>query len=225
MASLPILVKICGLTSESALAQAIESGADRVGFVLVETSPRHVPFDKAADLVAQAVEAGADAWVVTGWSAKGGAAQDQLERFIADTPELGAVQLHGRETTADVADFVKRFPLAPVVKAIGVSSRSDLERVEDFPQADEFLFDARAPKGADREGGFGKAFDWSILRGLRIDGDREWTLSGGLTPENVANAIRISKASAVDVSSGVEASPGVKDPEKVRAFIAAAKGG
>lgn len=225
MAKLPVLVKICGLTSESDLAHAIESGADRVGFVLVETSPRHVNFETAQKLVRLAADAGADAWVVAAWTRQASKARDDLERFLADTPELGAVQLHGRESPTDVADFVKRFPLAPVVKAIGVSSKSDLERVEDFPGADEFLFDAKAPKGADREGGFGKSFDWSILRGFDAGEDREWTLSGGLTVANVRDAIRISGAKAVDVSSGVEASPGVKDPAKVKAFIEAATGG
>jgi len=218
-----VSVKICGLTSESDVASAIAAGADRVGFVLIPTSPRHVSFERASQLVRLAVDAQADAWVVAGWSATRPEAQAALERFIADTPELGAIQLHGGETAADVADFAKRFPLAPIVKAIGISGRRDLEQVEDFPKADEFLFDAKPPKGAVREGGHGRSFDWSILKGFDPGDDREWTLSGGLRPDNVAEAIRISGARAVDVSSGVEASPGVKDPAKVRAFIEAAK--
>lgn len=217
------IVKICGLTCESDVEMAIAAGADRVGFVLVPTSPRHVSFERASQLVRLAVDAQADAWVVAGWSAERPEGQVALERFIADTPELGAIQLHGGETPADVADFAKRFPLAPIVKAIGVSSRRDLEQVEDFPKADELLFDAKPPKGASREGGHGRSFDWSMLNGFDPGDDREWTLSGGLTPENVADAIRISGARAVDVSSGVEASPGVKDPAKVKAFIQAAK--
>jgi phosphoribosylanthranilate isomerase len=109
-----------------------------------------------------------------------------------------------------------------VVKAIGVSTREDLEQVKDFKAADVFLLDAKPPAGADREGGHGRPFDWSILEGF--DPGKPWVLSGGLTPENVAEAIRISGAKAVDVSSGVEASPGVKDAAKVKAFIEAAKG-
>ncbi|HVY90202.1 MAG TPA: phosphoribosylanthranilate isomerase [Hyphomonadaceae bacterium] len=218
-----VSVKICGLTNESDLRNAIEAGADRVGFVLVASSPRHVSFEKASELVGIANEAGADVWVVAGWKAGGAPGQDALEAFISETPELGAIQLHGGETPADLADFARRFPLAPIVKAIGISGRRDLEQVEDYPKADEFLFDAKPPKGATREGGHGRAFDWSILKGFDPGDQREWTLSGGLTPENVADAIRISGAQAVDVSSGVEASPGIKDPAKVAAFIKAAK--
>jgi phosphoribosylanthranilate isomerase len=222
-ASIPVLVKICGLRTEAAVRDAINAGADRVGFVLVSSSPRHVSYETAQDLIGVAVELGADPWVVTGWKAGGAKDQDALAQFLTDTPELGAVQLHGGETAGDVADFARRFPLAPIVKAIGVSTKNDLARVEDFPKADEFLFDARPPKGAAREGGHGRPFDWSIMRGFDPGEDREWTLSGGLTVENVVQAIRTSGARAVDVSSGVEASPGVKDPDKVRAFIAAAK--
>src|SRR5690349_12552991 len=196
------IVKICGLTRESDLESAIAAGADRVGFVLIPTSPRHVSLERASQLVRLAVDAQADAWVVATWSAARPVGQEALERFIADTPELGAIQLHGGENAADVADFAKRFPLAPIVKAIGISGRRDLEQVADFPKADEFLFDAKPPKGATREGGHGRSFDWSILKGFDPGDDREWTLSGGLTPQNVAEAIRISGARAVDVSSG-----------------------
>ena len=109
------------------------------------------------------------------------------------------------------------------IKALGVTSKRDLEEVGEFEAADAFLFDAKPPKGASREGGHGRSFDWSILKGFRVQDHEDWTLSGGLTLENVAKAIRASGAQAVDVSSGVEKSPGVKDPVKVRAFIKAAK--
>jgi phosphoribosylanthranilate isomerase len=218
-----VTVKICGITTESDLVHAIHAGADRVGFVLAPNSPRHVSFEQVGKLVALALDAQADPWVVAGWRAAGGEGQDDLERFISETPELGAVQLHTGETAADIAHFAARFPLTPLVKAIGVSARRDLEQVEDFPKADEFLFDAKPPKGADREGGLGRSFDWSILKGFDAGDYREWTLAGGLHPGNIAEAIRISGARAVDVSSGVEASPGVKDAAKVRAFIEAAK--
>jgi phosphoribosylanthranilate isomerase len=217
------LVKICGVRTEADLEAVIEAGADRVGFVLAPESPRHLSYDAAQKLVRLANDAGADAWVVTAWRASRPKAQAGLEAFIEDTPEIGAVQLHGQESASDVADFVDRFPLAPLVKAIGVSSRADLDLVAQFPKADGFLFDARPPAGASRQGGHGRAFDWSILRGFDAGDDRDWTLAGGLTPENVAAAIRTSRAEAVDVSSGVESAPGVKDIARVRAFIAAAK--
>ena len=218
-----ITVKICGLTSESVLEQAVEFGADIVGFVLVPESPRYVPFQKAQALVRRAAELGVEAWVVASYPAPRRPGPDWLDQFVAETPELGAVQLHGKETPRDVADFAARHPLVPVVKALGIETRADLERIADFKAADAFLLDAKPPKGASRAGGFGKAFDWTLLKGLRTHDHEDWTLSGGLTPENVAEAIRISGAGAVDVSSGVESSPGVKDPARIEAFIKAAK--
>jgi phosphoribosylanthranilate isomerase len=143
---------------------------------------------------------------------------------VKDTPEIGAVQLHGKESPGQVATFARKHPLTPVIKAMGVASKRDLAEAEAFEAADAFLFDAKPPQGAQREGGHGQTFDWSILKGFRVHDHEDWTLSGGLTPENVAEAIRQSGAAAVDVSSGVEAGPGVKDLAKVRAFIAAAKG-
>lgn len=226
-----MLVKICGLTSESDLESAIRAGADRVGFVLVPTSPRYVPFKKAQALIRLADAQGAEPWVVAAWSASAGnpkIPQDKphvadLDRLVDETPEIGAVQLHGKETPRDVAAFAARHRLTPVVKAIGVATRRDLEEIEDFTEADGFLLDAKPPKGATREGGHGRTFDWSILKGLRTQDHEDWVLSGGLTPDNVAEAIRISGAHAVDVSSGVESAPGVKDAAKVAAFVAAAK--
>ncbi len=212
-----ISIKICGLTSESDVETAIEAGADMVGFVIVESSPRYVPFEKAQALIRHAAELGAEPWVVTTVDVP------WLDQLIEETPEIGAMQLHGKESPAAVASFARRHPLVPVIKAMGVMSRRDLEDVETFEAADAFLFDAKPPKGASREGGHGRSFDWSILKGFRVQDHEDWTLSGGLTPENVAEAIRLSGAHAVDVSSGVEKSPGVKDPAKVRAFIKAAK--
>lgn len=218
-----ITVKICGLTNESVLQQTAEAGADIVGFVLVPESPRYVPFERAQELVRRAVELGVEPWVVASYPAPGRIGPDWLDRFVSETPELGAVQLHGRETRRDVANFVARHPLVPVIKALGVETRADLERIADFKAADAFLLDAKPPPGASRAGGFGRAFDWTLLKGLRTHDHEDWTLSGGLTPENVAEAIRISGAGAVDVSSGVESSRGVKDPARIEAFIKAAK--
>lgn len=212
-----VSVKICGLTSESDVEMAVEAGADMVGFVVVETSPRFVSKEKAQALIRKAAELGAEPWVVATL------AVPWLDDLIAATPEIGAVQLHGKETPAQVASFAKRHPLVPVIKAIGVERPRDLDEAEAFEGADAFLFDAKPPAGATREGGHGKSFDWSILKGFRVQDHEDWTLSGGLTPENVAEAIRKSGAGAVDVSSGVEKSLGVKDKAKVEAFIKAAK--
>ncbi|HOY77854.1 MAG TPA: phosphoribosylanthranilate isomerase [Hyphomonadaceae bacterium] len=212
-----ISVKICGITSESDLEMAIEAGADIVGFVLVESSPRFVNKDKAQALIQRAAELGAEPWVVATL------AVPFLDELVEETLEIAAVQLHGKESPAQVASFVKRHPLAPVIKAMGVASKRDLDEVAEFEAADGFLFDAKPPKGADREGGHGKSFDWSILKGFRVNDHEDWTLSGGLTAQNVGEAIRRSGAGAVDVSSSVEKSPGVKDKAKVEAFIKAAK--
>lgn len=212
-----ISVKICGLTTESDLEMAVEAGADTVGFVVVETSPRFVPKDKAQALIRRAAELGVEPWVVATL------AVPWLDELVDETPEIGAVQLHGKETPGEVAAFAKRHSLVPVVVAMGVASKRDLQDVETFEAADAFLFDAKPPQSATREGGHGKSFDWSILKGFRVHDHEDWTLSGGLTAQNVAEAIRKSGAAAVDVSSGVEASPGKKDKAKVEAFIKAAK--
>jgi phosphoribosylanthranilate isomerase len=188
-----------------------------VGFVVVSASPRYVDKAKAQALVARAVELGAEPWIVATL------AVPFLDELVEETPELGAVQLHGKESPSQVASFVKRHPLVPVVKAMGIERPRDLDEAAAFEAADAFLFDAKPPKGATREGGHGKSFDWSILKGFRVNDHEDWTLSGGLTPENVAEAIAKSGAAAVDVSSGVEKSPGVKDKAKVEAFIKAAK--
>ena len=212
-----VSVKICGLTSESDVEMAIEAGADMVGFVIVEASPRYVPKDKAQALIRRAAALGAEPWVVATL------AVPWLEELVEETAEIGAVQLHGKETPGQVAAFARRHPLVPIIKAIGVERPRDLDEAAAFEAADAFLFDAKPPAGATREGGHGRAFDWSILKGFRVQDHEDWTLSGGLTPENVAEAIRRSGAAAVDVSSGVEKSPGVKDRAKVEAFIRAAR--
>lgn len=212
-----VSVKICGLTREADVDMAVAAGADMIGVVIVDTSPRYVDFDKAQALIRRAAELGAEPWVVATM------AVPWLDRLITETREIGAVQLHGKETTGQVAAFARKHPLVPVIKAMGIQRPRDLDEAAEFEAADAFLFDAKPPKGADREGGHGRSFDWSILKGFRVHDHEDWTLSGGLTPDNVAEAIAKSGAGAVDVSSGVEASPGVKDAAKVAAFIAAAK--
>lgn len=218
------LVKICGLVSEAAVEHAIAAGADCAGFVVVEASPRFLSLERAQTLIRLAASLGAEPWVVASRRASGAPDAPWLDRLIDETPEIAAVQLHGKETPADVVAFAKRHPLVPVIKALGIASRDDLAHIEAYEAADAFLLDAKPPAGATRQGGFGKTFDWSLLKGLRTHDHEDWFLSGGLTPDNVAEAIRISGAHAVDVSSGVESAPGVKDPAKVEAFIQNAKG-
>ncbi len=214
-----VSVKICGLTREADVEMAVAAGADMIGVVVVDTSPRFVDFDLAQALIRRAAELGAEPWVVATM------AVPWLDRLVDETPEIGAVQLHGKETPGQVAAFSRRHQLVPVIKAMGIERPRDLAEAADFEAADAFLFDAKPPKGALREGGHGRSFDWSILKGFRVHDHEDWTLSGGLTADNVAEAIRLSGAGAVDVSSGVESSPSVKDAVKVAAFIAAAKAG
>lgn len=228
-----IRVKICGLRDREKIEAAVRFGAARIGLVVVPTSPRAVSFEDAHSLAQFAHSLGCEPWIVArlgaaeggGGGAIGGQAVDGLKRLVEETPGIAAVQLHGGETPAQLETFGRWMQeagaTARLVKAHGVSERADLDALKEFAAADAFLLDAKPPKGADREGGFGAAFDWSILEGF--DPGRPWVLSGGLTPENVAAAIRVSGAREVDVSSGVEASPGVKDAAKVKAFIEAAK--
>jgi phosphoribosylanthranilate isomerase len=222
-----VSVKICGITNESDLSAAIRAGADRVGFILAPASPRYVEPRKVRPMAVNtynmkyAPDRWVDVWLVGMFSTTGGPHTPDLDALLDGLPEAAAVQLHGKEAPDDVALLKKRFPRITLVKAIGVSTAADLEQLKTFEAADRFLLDAKPPEGADREGGHGVAFDWRVLEGF--ESPKPWILSGGLTPENVAEAIRVTGAKAVDVSSGVEARPGVKDPAKVKAFIEAAK--
>jgi len=218
-------VKICGLTRESDIEEAIKAGADRVGFVVAPTSPRAITYEQLSIFANRTYHrrlgGWAQVWVVAAWASATRSPADRLDLVINELNEVHTVQLHGGETPEDVADFKRRVPRVKVVKALGIATKEDLAQVDVFRAADAFLLDAKPPQGADRQGGFGKSFDWSILKGFNPG--KPWVLSGGLTPENVEEAIRTAGAVAVDVSSGVEASPGVKDPAKVRAFVKAAK--
>lgn len=216
-----VCIKVCGLRSLDMVDVALEAGADRIGLVLVGSSPRAVDFSTAAKLAEHVASSGREAWAVAAWSVSGGPIVEGLDVFIAETPQIAAVQLHGRETARDVEDFISRCPGARIVKAVGIASPADLGELRGYRGVDAFLLDARPPAGADREGGFGRPFDWSILNGFRSD--RPLVLSGGLTPFNVAKAIAATGLTQVDVSSGVEQSPGVKDARRIRDFIAAAR--
>jgi phosphoribosylanthranilate isomerase len=209
-----LIVKICGLSTVEALDVALEAGADMVGFVFFPPSPRHLGFEAAKTLGAR-VNGGAKkvALSVDANDADLGAFVDALK------PDV--LQLHGRETPERVALVRSRFGL-PVVKALPIETRADLSPVRLYANvADRLLFDARAPRGATRPGGLGRSFDWHVLENLNLG--VPFMLSGGLDAGNLDEALRITRAPAVDVSSGVERAPGQKDPEKIRAFIRAAR--
>lgn len=209
-----LLIKICGLSTPEALDTALAEGADMVGFVFFPPSPRHLALDLAR---------------VLGERVRGRAQKVALSVNATDAELAAAVaalgpdllQLHGRESPQRVAAIRERFGL-PVMKALPVERRDDLRLVVQYAKiADRILFDARAPREATRPGGLGKSFDWRLLENL--DPDLAFMLSGGLEPGNVAEALSITRAQAVDVSSGVERAPGEKDPEKIRGFIRAAR--
>lgn len=209
-----LVVKICGLSTRATLDAALTAGADMVGLVFFPPSPRHVGLDAARDLAdAARGHAGIVALTVD-------ADDNQLEAIMtAVGPDL--LQLHGRETPERIAAIKRRFAL-PVMKAVPVATRDDLTTLPAYAAvADRILFDARAPKGATRPGGLGATFDWTLLQGLDLA--LPFMVSGGLSADNVADAVRITRAGGVDISSGVESSPGVKDPDLIRAFIRAAR--
>ena len=207
-------VKICGLTAPDALDAAIAARADWCGLVFFPPSPRNLSTSVARELATRA----------DGRIGKVGLFVDPDDALLAEGVAAGAldaIQLHGDETPARAAAMRARFGL-PVWKVIAVSSAADIARAEAYREAaDLILFDARTPKGADRPGGMGLRFDWSLLAGHR--GTLPWGLAGGLTPANVAEAIRLTGAPLVDTSSGVESAPGVKDVTRIAAFCAAAR--
>lgn len=211
-----MFVKICGVRDAETLSAAVEAGADAVGLVMAATSPRFVALERAELLVALADEAGITPWVVTV-----GASDEDFWRW-RDWPAADLhIQLHGAEPPEQVAHARDLLLNRTVIKALPVAKRKDLNAAASYDAAHGLLLDAKPPKGADRAGGHGVAFNWAILEGWRAP--KPWMLSGGLTPDNVAEAVRISGAQSVDVSSGVESAPGVKDPSKMRDFVQAAK--
>lgn len=209
-----ILVKICGLSTPETLEAALDAGADMVGFVFFAPSPRNLTLEQARTLGAQSA----------GRALKVALSVDADDAFLdaamnACQPDL--LQLHGKESPQRVLQLKARFGL-PVMKAIHVSGKEDLASLAIYEDvADRLIFDARPPKGATLPGGNGAAFDWTILDHARTA--TPWMLSGGITVDNVAAAIAMTGARGVDVSSGVERSPGVKDPALIRAFIERAR--
>lgn len=209
-----LIVKICGLSTPEALDAALDAGADMVGFVFFEASPRNVDVVKARAL-GKRVNGRAQKVALTV------DANDVLLDAIVDALQPDLLQLHGKETPARVTAVKKRLGL-PAMKAIAVATKDDLAAASAYAAiADRLLFDARAPREATRPGGLGKAFDWHLLK--NVDSGLPFLLSGGLDAGNVAEALRITRAPGVDVSSGVERAPGEKDLDKIRAFVRAAR--
>ncbi len=209
-----VRVKICGLREEAHVAAAVEAGARYVGFVFFAKSPRNVTVEVAARLAATVPPGVAKVALVVD------ATDTALDSIVAAVP-LDMLQLHGRESPERVAGIRARYGL-PVMKAVGIAGPEDVEKIALYGKvADQILVDAKAPKGAAVPGGNGFAFDWTLI--ARKYWPCPWMLAGGLTPENVAEAIRLTGAQQVDVSSGVELAPGVKDAGLIRAFVAAAQ--
>ena len=208
------LVKICGLSTPETLDVALQEGADMVGFMFFPPSPRNVSFHAARELGAR-VNGRAEKVAVTV------DADDAALTSIMDVLQPGLLQLHGKETPARVDAIRQRFGL-PVMKVLAIETKADLDAIPLYANiADRLLFDARAPREATRPGGLGKPFDWHLLEALDLS--IPFMLSGGLDAANVAQALRVTRAPGVDVSSGVESAPGVKDADKIRAFIRAAR--
>lgn len=204
--------KICGLTTPEAIEAAAEAGAAYIGFVFFPKSPRNISLAEA-EVLALSVPPGIVKVALTV------NADDALIDDIAALP-IDMFQLHGSESPTRVAEVKARTGL-PVMKAIGVADASDLERIADYEGvADQILVDAKPPKGGEVPGGNGLAFDWRLIEGRDWAGP--WMLAGGLDPSNVFAAVRLTGAAQIDVSSGVESTPGIKDIERIRAFMKAA---
>jgi len=210
-----IKVKICGLSSPETVAAAVTAGAGYLGFNFFPKSPRYVTPDQAAAL-ASAVPPGVCKVALTV------NADDALwDAILADTP-IDMLQLHGAETPERVVQLKERYGL-PVMKVIGVAGADDLAQIDLYaPVADQLLIDSKPPKDAVLPGGNGLAFDWRLLAARKY-WTKPWMLAGGLTPDNVAEAVRLTGAKQVDVSSGVETAPGVKDAGLMADFVKAAQ--
>ncbi len=209
-----VSVKICGLSDRAALDAAVAAGARYVGFVFFAKSPRAVTVEQAATLAIEVPPGIAKVALVVDVD------DATLDEIVAGVP-LDMLQLHGRETPERVAEIRARHGL-PVMKAVGVASEADLPMLDAYAAvADQILVDAKAPKGAALPGGNGLAFDWRLIAGRRWP--VPWMLAGGLTPDNLAEAVAKTGARQVDVSSGVESAPGVKDEARIRAFLDAAR--
>lgn len=211
-----VKVKICGLSRPEDVAAVAGAGAAYAGFVFFARSPRNLTLDDARALALEAPVGLAKVALTVD-------ADDMLLDRITEAVPLDMLQLHGSESPGRVAEIKARYGL-PVMKAVGVAGQEDLAALAGYEEvADQILVDAKPPKGAALPGGNGLAFDWRLIAGRKWA--RPWMLAGGLTPGNVAEAVRLTGARQVDVSSGVERAPGVKDAGLIRAFVEAARCG
>lgn len=209
-----LAIKICGLSTPETVGAAIAAGATHLGFVHFAKSPRHVEAEQLRALAA----------IIPAHVERVAVLVDPTDEMLGElvaTNALTALQLHGQESPERVAAIRQRFGL-PVWKAISVKTRADIDAAKAYAgAADRLLFDAKTPDGAALPGGMGVRFDWTLLRGVPIS--IPWGLSGGLGIDNVADAIRITGAPMIDVSSGVESAPGIKSVDKIMAFCKAAQ--
>jgi phosphoribosylanthranilate isomerase len=209
-----LLVKICGLSTRETLDVALDAGADMVGFVFFPPSPRHLSLEVGRELGRQVKRRALKVALTVD-------ADDATLDNIMDALSPDIFQLHGKESVARLRDIKQKFG-RPVMKAVPVETAADLAVLSGYAAvADRILFDARAPKDATRPGGLGAPFDWHLLENLDLK--LPYMVSGGLHAQNVAEALRLTRAGGVDVSSGVESAPGVKDPEMIQAFIRACR--
>ncbi|HAY92195.1 MAG: phosphoribosylanthranilate isomerase [Rhodobacteraceae bacterium] len=206
----PVSVKICGLATVDDVRACADAGANYMGLVFFEKSPRNIIIPAARELALAAPLGLAKVALVVNPS------DAELDAITATVP-LDMLQLHGRETPERVAEVKARYGL-PVMKAVGIADGDDLPKLESyFGVADQILVDAKPPKGGELPGGNGLSFDWRLIAGRRWP--CPWMLAGGLTPENVAEAVKMTGAKQVDVSSGVEDAPGQKNAELIQKFV------
>lgn len=209
----PLIIKICGIKTEAILDAAIDAGADMVGFVHFPRSPRHLELDPIAELISM-TRGRAESCVLL---------VNPDNTLVAQVAALGPdwIQLHGPETPHRV-ETIRDEAGIEIMKACPIGGTEDVAAVAAFAEcADRILLDAKPPHGATRPGGLGESFDWGLLKAL--DPELSFMLSGGLTPDSVAAAIKATRPMGVDVSSGVEKAPGVKDAGLIRAFIEKAR--
>ncbi|WP_108835385.1 phosphoribosylanthranilate isomerase [Tateyamaria sp. Alg231-49] len=207
-------VKICGLSQAEHVSAAVEAGAKYIGFVFFPKSPRNVSLEQARALALEVPPGVAKVALVVN-------ADDAFLDDLTATVPLDMLQLHGSESPERVADIKVRYGL-PVMKAVGVGDASDLAALDSYGAvADQLLVDTKAPKGADLPGGNGATFDWTLIAGRRWP--VPWMLAGGLTQDNVAEAVRVTGARQVDLSSAVETAPGHKDSGLIQSFLAATR--
>lgn len=209
-----VLVKICGINSAEAADAAARAGADFAGLMFHPKSPRHVTPEAARSLAQRLRDKVRIVAVIVDPRD-----EDIVHAMNNAVPDF--LQLHGSESPARVGEIREKFGI-PIIKVLPIAEAADFANLPAYEDAaDMLMFDAKPPANADRAGGHGVAFDWQLLRSRTIS--RPWFLAGGLTPENVSRAIAAANAAAVDVSSGVETAPGVKNPELIQSFIASAR--